>query len=100
MNFNTNTNSLDQCIATFQKSDYQTIKPLVLKNGDYVGTAGNIATNVKTFSQVLTDPVTNTTTAIGLGDAFNAHILCVLDAILLLPNGLLFQQILTRIHYH
>jgi hypothetical protein len=25
MNFNINNNSLDQCIATFQKSDYQTI---------------------------------------------------------------------------
>ena len=30
MNFNVNTNSLDQCIATFQKGDYQTIKELVL----------------------------------------------------------------------
>ena len=71
MNFNVNTNSLDQCIATFQKSDYQTIKPLVIKNGDYVGTAANIAANVKTFSQVLADPVTYTNTAAGLGDAFN-----------------------------
>ena len=72
MNFNINTNSLDQCIATFQKSDYQTIKPLVLKNGDYVGTAGNITTNAKTFNQVLADPITNANTAAAnIGDAFN-----------------------------
>jgi hypothetical protein len=29
MNFNINTNAFDQCIATFQKSDYQTSKALV-----------------------------------------------------------------------
>ena len=47
MNFNINTNSLDQCIATFQKSDYQTINLLVLdKAGD------TTMANIKTFNQI------------------------------------------------
>lgn len=66
MNFNINTNSLDQCIATFQKSDYQTIKALVLNNG-----ASTTIANLKTFNQILADPVGQTTTAAGIGDAFN-----------------------------
>lgn len=41
MNFNVATNSLDQCIATFQKSDYNTIKNLILFGADDAD-AGNI----------------------------------------------------------
>jgi hypothetical protein len=66
MNFNVSTNSLDQCIATFQKSDYQTIKALVVNNGGSTTMA-----DLKSFNQILADPVTNTTTAAGIGDAFN-----------------------------
>ena len=39
MNFNVATNSLDQFIATFQKSYHNTIKKLVLHNS---GTAGSL----------------------------------------------------------
>ena len=66
MNFNINTNSLDQCIATFQKSDYQTIKSLVVNKG-----ASTTMADLKTFNQIIADPVANTTTATGIGDAFN-----------------------------
>ena len=66
MNFNINTNSLDQCIATFQRSDYQTIKSLVVNNG-----AATTMANLKTFNQILADPVGNTTAVQGIGDAFN-----------------------------
>jgi len=66
MNFNVSTNSLDQCIATFQKSDYQTIRALVVNNG-----ASTTMNTLKSFNQILADPVTNTTTAAGIGDAFN-----------------------------
>ena len=66
MNFNVSTNSLDQCIATFQKSDYQTIKALVVNNGGSTTMA-----DLKSFNQILADPVANTTTAAGIGDAFN-----------------------------
>jgi hypothetical protein len=67
MNFNINTNSLDQCIATFQKSDYQIIRALVLHNG----AATNMA-NTRTFNQILADPATQASTlADAIGDAFN-----------------------------
>lgn len=67
MNFNVTTNSLDQCIATFQHGNYQTIKRLVLFTGDGV---------IPSFNQVLANPATYTTTVtIGNGgtngDAFN-----------------------------
>jgi hypothetical protein len=66
MNFNVATNSLDQCIATFQKSDYNTIKPLVLFNGGTTTMA-----NLTTMNGFLADPVGKTTTAAGVGDGFN-----------------------------
>ena len=44
MNFNVATNSLDQCIATFQKADYNTIQNLVLKSSSEQG-------NLITFNQ-------------------------------------------------
>ena len=66
VNFNVTTNSLDQCIATFQNNDYQNIRALILDNADNATMA-----NVKTFNQVLADPVTYTTNAAGHGDAFN-----------------------------
>ena len=67
MNFNISTNSLDQVIATFQKSDYQNIKKLILDNNGETTMA-----NLVTFNQVLADPVAYTTTTAGeLGDAFN-----------------------------
>jgi hypothetical protein len=66
MNFNITTNSLDQCIATFQHGDYQTIERLLL----YVKGDG---TNdiIPTFNQA----TYATTIALGNGgrngDAFN-----------------------------
>jgi hypothetical protein len=69
MNFNITTNSLDQCIATFQHTDYQTIKQLVLHNANDIG--ADFATVTRTFNQVLADPVANATLAAGVGDAFN-----------------------------
>ena len=66
INFNLNTNSLDQCIATFQKTDYSTIKNIVLN------ASGGAPANTKNFSQIMADPITNTTTTNGaIGDAFN-----------------------------
>ncbi len=59
MNFNININSLDQCIATFQKSDYQMTKPLVLNNA-----VSQIIAEFKSFIQILADPVTYATTAL------------------------------------
>ena len=66
MNFNVSTNSLDQCIATFQKSDYQTIRALVINNGGAI-----VMGNLKSFNEILADPVDYATTAAGIGDAFN-----------------------------
>jgi hypothetical protein len=68
VNFNVTTNSLDQCIATFQNNDYQNIKALVLDNANNATMA-----NVKTFNTILADPVTYTTASAegGIGDAFN-----------------------------
>jgi hypothetical protein len=66
VNFNVTTNSLDQCIATFQHNDYQNIKALVLNNANNATMA-----NVKTFNEILADPVDATNAAAGLGDAFN-----------------------------
>ena len=66
MNFNVSTNSLDQCIATFQKSDYQTIRALVVNKG-----ASTTMTDLTSFNEILADPIANTTTAAGIGDAFN-----------------------------
>ena len=64
INFNVATNSLDQCIATFQKSDYNTIKTLVLHNS---GSGGN---NIS-FNTYLSTPDVDTDTTTGLGDGFN-----------------------------
>ena len=66
VNFSLTTNSLDQCIATFQRGDYSTIKNLVIH------ASGGAAANTKNFAQVIADPITNTTTTNGaIGDAFN-----------------------------
>jgi hypothetical protein len=68
MNFNVATNSLDQCIATFQKSDYQTINPLILAN------SSNLA-SLTTYNAYLNSQIGNTVSfkgaATGLGDGFN-----------------------------
>jgi hypothetical protein len=53
MNFNVTTNSLDQCIATFQHGDYQTIKRLLL----YTAEDGDNDI-IPTFNQVLANPAT------------------------------------------
>lgn len=66
MNFNVTTNSLDQCIATFQKQDYQTIKPLVLYNSSSTTMA-----NLKTYNQYLNDQITFNASTAGIGDGFN-----------------------------
>ena len=66
MNFNVNTNSLDQCIATFQKSDYQTIKPLVLHNA-----ASTTTTDWITYPQYFANVLGQEDTAAGVGDGFN-----------------------------
>ena len=66
MNFNLTTNSLDQCIATFQKSDYNTIKPLVLHNSA-TGTMANLIT----MNQFITNQVADDETSAGIGDGFN-----------------------------
>ena len=66
MNFNVATNSLDQCIATFQKSDYNTIKSLVLHNS-----ATNTNTNLITLNQFLTGQIADDETTSGIGDGFN-----------------------------
>jgi len=65
MNFNINTNSLDQCIATFQQSDYNTIKPLVLHNSATDGTT-------TTFnSALMTNEATSDEATAVIGDYFN-----------------------------
>lgn len=66
MNFNVATNSLDQCIATFQQSDYNTIKNLILYGATNSANA-NTFNNVITAAQVA---ATNSGTA-GTGDYFN-----------------------------
>ena len=71
MNFNVTTNSLDQCIATFQHTDYQKIAPLILHNANDLG--ANFATIVRSFNQVLADPVGNATTATAANDAYTAN---------------------------
>ena len=64
MNFNVATNSLDQCIATFQKGDCSTIKTLILNSG---GENGSLIT----FNEYLSTQVTNANTDATLGDGFN-----------------------------
>ena len=66
MNFNLTTNSLDQIIATFQKSDYQTIKPLVLHNA-----STNTMANLITYNKFLYDQIADDETTAGIGDGFN-----------------------------
>ena len=67
MNFNINTNSLDQVIATFQKGDYSSaIKPLTLQNSSTTTMA-----NLITFNKYLSEQITNTGTSAGVGDGFN-----------------------------
>jgi hypothetical protein len=56
MNFNLNTNSLDQCIFTLQHGDYATINPLILPTGNKT-TAGSV--DNKTFIEVLSSPIDN-----------------------------------------
>lgn len=68
MNFNVSTNSLDQCIATFQKSDYQTIRPLILANSSNVA---SLTTYNKFLGDQITQNVSITGTTTGLGDGFN-----------------------------
>ena len=67
MNFNVNTNSLDQCIATFQYSDYNTIKPLVLHGAMAVGAGNTTSFNAALFSS----EVSNDETTATIGDYFN-----------------------------
>ena len=66
MNFNVNTNSLDQCIATFQKNDYSTIKPLVLHGASGADTGALI-----TYQKYLSDIKTYTPAGGEIGDGFN-----------------------------
>lgn len=69
MNFNINTNSLDQCIATFQKSDYATMKALVLH-----GSGTTAATQSFNYQLVNQTGATGTTLVDGsatYGDLFN-----------------------------
>jgi len=66
MNFNVSTNSLDQCIATFQKSDYNSIKSLVLHNG-----STTTMNNLVTYNKFLYDQVADDETTAGIGDGFN-----------------------------
>ena len=64
MNFNVATNSLDQCIATFQKSDYNTLKTLVLHNS-------GVANSNISFNTYLSSPDVDTDGNAGIGDGFN-----------------------------
>ena len=64
MNFNVATNSLDQCIATFQKGDCSTIKNLILNSS---GTHGSLIT----FNEYLGSQVSKANTDNTLGDGFN-----------------------------
>ena len=64
MNFNVATNSLDQCIATFQKGDCSTIKNLILNSS---GTNGSLIT----FNEYLGSQVSKANTDNTLGDGFN-----------------------------
>jgi hypothetical protein len=83
MNLNITTNSLGQCKATFQKSDYQTIKLLVLDN------AGD-KENITACNRILCNQITTTSGNREIGDGFNqSYILCVLVAALLFLDGLL-----------
>jgi hypothetical protein len=77
LNFNINSASLDQLIACYRRSDYNSLKPLVLFGANSVGSA-----DVKTFAEVLADPrfsgssasaLANTQNA-GVGDAFNSSV--------------------------
>lgn len=69
MNFNINTNSLDQCIATFQKSDYNTLKNLVL-NGS-ASSAGTRSFNYQLANQVGVSGTALVNGADSYGDLFN-----------------------------
>lgn len=66
MNFNVTTNSLDQVIATFQKQDYQTIKPLVLYNS-----STTTMNALVTYNQYLGNQVAYNSSTAGIGDGFN-----------------------------
>lgn len=65
MNFNVATNSLDQCIATFQQSDYNTIKNLVLFGANASGT-----TNTFNY-QLYNNQIATASTGGNIGDLFN-----------------------------
>lgn len=60
MNFNLNTNSLDQCIFTLQHGDYTNIGPLILPNA---AATTNNSTDNKSFNEVISNPVLYTGTA-------------------------------------
>ena len=71
MNFNVATNSLDQCIATFQKSDYTTTKALIIHNGG-TNTFGTNNANLVTINQYLANPIADDdNTGAVYGDGFN-----------------------------
>ena len=70
MNFNVATNSLDQCIATFQKHDYQTVKHLVLHGVDADTDAAGVAAFIN-YQKYLSDIPSYTTAGAGIGDGFN-----------------------------
>lgn len=76
-NFNINSASLDQLIACYRRSDYNSLKPLVLFGANSVGSG-----EVKTFAEVLADPRFSGSSAsalavtqnAGVGDAFNSSV--------------------------
>ena len=66
MNFNVNTNSLDQCIATFQQADYSTIRPLILHN--YLNVGANTNFN---YSIAAAEASSDESSGSAIGDYFN-----------------------------
>ena len=75
LNASINSASLNQLIGTFRRSDYQTIKPLLL-----YGNNSKTSSEAKSFDEYLANVVTNTNTSTGcdvlgfgsnLGDGFN-----------------------------
>jgi hypothetical protein len=84
MNFNVNSASLDQLIACFRRSDYNSICNLVLYGANTL-----VQGTTKSFAEVLSNPVAYSSSAgdavnaalpVGLGDAFNNSIAYVSSA--------------------
>lgn len=84
MNFNVNSASLDQIIACFRRSDYNTISALVLYGANTL-----VQGTTKSFAEVLSNPVAYSSSAgdavgaalpVGLGDAFNNSLAFVSSA--------------------